>query len=139
MKSYSFENMIFLVNNTPLTQFMDGDDAIQVERRNPSYADNVGADGNMAVSENVDKSGTLIANLQQTSPSNLFLSGLLNAAENGAFVPVQVVVKNVLTNELIAGSSGYIEGHPSVARGAGINGQSWTFVVEQLDMLLTGA
>lgn len=139
MRSYGFENMLFLVNNIPLTEFMDGDDAIQAQRRNPAYGDLVGADGNMVVYENADKSGEIVANLQQTSPSNAYLSGLLNAAENSAFVPVQIVVKNVATNELIAGSSGYIVNHPEYSRGAGVNGHSWTFVVEQLDMALTGA
>lgn len=138
MKNYGFLNTICLVNGVPIGEWMDGDDSFQMSRRNPSFTDNVGVSGDMAVAENADKSGQFILNLQQTSSSNLYMSGILNAAENGAFVPVQVLFKDLQGNDLGTGSSGYIEGHPEVTRGANITGQAWTIIVEQLDMLTGG-
>lgn len=139
MKNYGFLNTICLVNGVAIDEWMDGDDSFQMSRRNPSFTDNVGVSGSMAVAENADKSGTFVMNLQQTAASNAYLSGLLNAAENGAFVPIQVLFKDTQGNDLGTGSSGYIEGHPEATRGANITGHAWTIIVEQLDMLLGGA
>tara|TARA_R110000851_G_scaffold131987_1_gene266207 strand:+ start:698 stop:1117 length:420 start_codon:yes stop_codon:yes gene_type:complete len=139
MKNYGFLNTIVLVNGIPINEWMDGDDSFRMSRRSPSFTDNVGVAGDMAVAENADKSGTFVMNLQQTAASNGYLSGLLNAAENSAFVPINVMFKDTKGNDIGTGSSGYIEGHPEMTRGANITGQAWTIVVEQLDMLLGGA
>ncbi len=139
MKNYGFGNTICLVNGVAIGGWMSGDDSFQMSRRNPSFTDDVGVSGEMAVAENADKSGQFLMNLQQTAESNLYLSGLINAAENGAFVPIVVMFKDTQGNDLGTGSSGYIMGHPEATRGANINGQQWTIIVEQLDMLLGGS
>jgi hypothetical protein len=134
METYSLQNTVMLVNGVELTGFAEGDDVIQAARRNPSTIDVVGADGVMTVALTSDLTGTILINLQQSSPSNAFLGLIVAAAENGAFAPVFVQFKDPVNGDLISGTSGYISKPADLARGSGINGQEWEIVVERLDM-----
>lgn len=137
MKTYSFLNTVFLVNGVELSGFSDGDDVINMERRTDSASDMIGADGNMMVSLSADYSGEVTIKLQQTSPSNKFLTGLLNRQEGRGvnFKPVQLFFQDTYRRDIGSGSLGYIKKPANMVRGA--NGQTveWSFVVERLDLL----
>ncbi len=139
MKTYSFLNTIVLVQGVEIGEWAEGDDVIQIARLNDSASHVIGASGEMAVSLSADRSGEFTFNLQQTSKSNEFLTGLVTAAENGAFVPVFVQFKDTEGNDLASGTQGYIPKPADLSRGTSINGQEWRIVVERLDMLLGGA
>ena len=139
MKTYSFLNTIVLVNGVEITEWAEGDDVIQFSRINDSISHVIGASGEMAVSISADRSGQFTFNLQQVAGSNAYLSGLLAAAENGAFVPVFVQFKDTEGNDLASGTQGYIPKYADASRGTNINGQEWRVIVERLDMLLGGA
>ncbi|MCH8821332.1 DUF3277 family protein [Patescibacteria group bacterium] len=138
MKQYSFLNTIVLINAVGITGWAEGDDVIQIERRADSAIDVVGADGEMTVAITADRSAEFRINLQQSSSSNLYLSGLVNAAENGAFVPIFIQFKDTGGNDLASGTQGYIQKPPAMNRGTGINGQQWIIVVERADLLVGG-
>ncbi len=139
MKTYSFLNTIVLVNGIEITEWAEGDDVIQISRLNDSTAHVIGASGEMAVAISADRSGQFVLNLQQTSQSNAYLSSLVTAAENGAFVPVFIQFKDTEGNDLASGTQGYITKPADMSRGTGINSQEWTIIVERLDLLLGGA
>lgn len=139
MKSYTFLNTIVLVQGQEITEWDEGDDVINIERRVDSAFDVVGADGSMTVSLSADKSGEMSFRLQQTSASNLFMSGLINAQENDLFVPTFVQFKDIGGNDLASGTQGYIRKFPTLTRGSNLNGQLWQIVVERLDLVLGGA
>lgn len=139
MKSYTFLNTIVLIQGQEITEWDEGDDVINIERRVDSAIDVIGADGTMAVALSADKSGVMSFRLQQSSSSNTFLSGLLNAQENDLFVPIFAQFKDTGGNDLASGTQGYIRKFPTLTRGAGLNGQLWEIVVERLDMLLGGS
>lgn len=139
MKNYTFLNTIVLVQGQELTEWDEGDDVINIERRVDSAIDVIGADGTMTVAISADKSGVMSFRLQQSSASNLFLSGLLNAQENDVFVPIFVQFKDTGGNDLASGTQGYIRKFPTLTRGTGLNGQLWEIVVERLDLLLGGS
>lgn len=125
-----------LINGVPISGFDEGDDVIQVERLVDSASHTVGADGEMTVALSSDKSGTFTFRLNQSSPSNLYLSGLIAAQENGVFIPVSAQFADTVGNDLAAGTQGYIQRPSGMTRGTGTNGQEWTVVVERLDMLI---
>jgi hypothetical protein len=139
LREYSFNNMIFIVNGFEIKGFADGDDVVAVARREDSATDRVGAQGEMTVSVNTNKSGTFTFNLMQTSESNAYMSGLMAAQENGIFVPVTAQIKDTRGGDLSSGTQGYITKPSDMQRGVGVNTQQWVIVVERLDMLLTGA
>lgn len=139
MKTYSFLNTIVLVNGIEINEWAEGDDVIQINRLNDSIAHSIGASGEMAVAISADRSGQFVLNLQQTSSSNAYLSGLITAAENGAFVPIFCQFKDTEGNDLASGTQGYIIRPSDMTRGTGINGQEWTIIVERLDLLIGGS
>ena len=139
MKTYSFLNTIVLIQGVEISEWAEGDDVIQVARLNDSSSHVIGASGEMAVAISADRSGEFILSLQQTSQSNAFLTSLVTAAENGAFVPIFAQFKDTEGNDLASGTQGYIRKPADLARGMGINSQEWQIVVERLDMLLGGA
>lgn len=138
MDVYSFLDTVMLVNGNEITGWAEGDDAINIARREDSASDMVGADGEMAVALSANRSGELTIRLKQTAASNAYLSSLVAAMENGAFVPVFVQFKDTRGNDLGSGTQGYIRRPADMQRGTGINTQEWVIVVERLDMLHLG-
>lgn len=139
MKEYSFLNTLLLVNGVEITGFDEGDDVITLDRLNDSGSHKIGADGEMSLAISADRSGTVVFRTMQTSDSNAYLSGLVNAQENGAFVPLFVQFKDTKGGDLGSGTQGYINRPATMTRGTSPNAQEWTITVERLDLLHLGA
>lgn len=135
MKEYSFLDVLLLVNGVEIGGFDEGDDVISLERLNDSATHKIGTDGEMTVSISADRSGSVTFRLLQSSDSNFYLSGLINAQENGAFVPIFVQFKDTRGLDLGSGTQGYITKPASMIRGTNANSQEWMIVVERLDLL----
>jgi len=138
MKDYSFLNTLLLVNGIELSGFDEGDDVISLSRMNDSTAHKVGTDGEMTISISADRSGTVVFRLMQSSDSNTYLSGLVTAQENGAFVPIFVQFKDTKGLDFGSGTQGYITKPADMIRGTNANSQEWAIVVERLDLLHGG-
>ena len=136
MKRYSFADTITIVNGVEITGWADGDDVIDIERRNDSITDRVGAGGEMMVSVGTDKSGSIKFKLLQTSPSNTYLISLmaLQEAAGALFVPVFVKFQDTYRQDLAIGTQGYLKKPAKMTRGAQGNTQEWEVVVERLDL-----
>jgi len=138
MKVYSFLDTILLVNGIAISGFDEGDDVITLERSVDTGAHKVGTDGEMTLSLTADRSGSITFRLMQSSDSNTYLSGLVLAAENGAFVPIFVQFKDTRGGDIGSGTQGYILRPATMVRGTNANAQEWSIVVERLDMLYLG-
>ena len=138
MKEYSFLNTTLLINGVEIGGFDEGDDVIVLDRINDSSTHKVGTDGEMTVSISADRTGTITFRLMQTSNSNSYLSGLVSAAENGAFVPIFAQFKDTKGGDLGSGTQGYIPRPATMTRGNGANNQEWSVTVERLDLLHLG-
>lgn len=138
MKEYSFLDTLLLVNGVEISGFDEGDDVISLTRLNDSASHKIGTDGEMTVSISADRSGQVSFRLQQTSDSNLYLSGLINAQENGAFVPIFIQFKDTRGGDLGSGTQGYIRKPADMIRGNKANSGQWDIIVERLDMLHLG-
>lgn len=138
MKEYSFLNIVLLVNGVSIEGYDEGDDVITLERLGDSAAHKIGTDGEMTVSLSADRSGSVRFRLMQTSDDNSFLSGLINAQENGAFVPVFVQFRDTKGGDLGSGTQGYIPRPAAMSRGTNANAQEWEIIVERLDLLHLG-
>lgn len=138
MKDYSFKNTALFVNGVEITGFDEGDDVISLTRDNDSTAHKVGTDGEMTVSISADRTGSVVFRLMQSADSNSYMSALINAQENGAFVPIFVQFKDTKGADLGSGTSGYISKPADIVRGKNANAQEWTIKVERLDLLHLG-
>lgn len=139
MKTFSFLDTVVLVNGVEITGWAEGDDVIALERLGDSASHVIGADGEMTVSLSADRPGECTFSLMQTSESNAFLSGLINAQENGAFVPVFVQFKDTRGGDIGSGTQGYIPKPAGMSRGNSVQPQEWKIVVERLDLLHVGS
>ena len=138
MKEYGFRNSVFYVNGVEITGYGQGDSVLTFARRNDSASDVIGIDGEMSISLSSDLSGESNFNLMQTSDSNIYLSGLIAAQENGLFVPIFCQYKDTRGGDLASGTQGYLKRPADMVRGATVNEQSWMIVVERLDLLHGG-
>jgi len=138
MKEFSFLDTLLLINGIEMSGFDEGDDVISLERINDSAAHKIGTDGEMTVSISADRSGMVKFRLMQTSDSNTYLSGLINAQENGAFIPIFTQFKDTRGLDMGSGTQGYITRPAPMVRGTNANSQEWTIVVERLDLLHGG-
>lgn len=139
MKEYSFLNTVLLVQGVEIGGYDEGDDVITLARRVPSANSKVGTDGEMTLSISADRSGEITFRIEQVSDSNTFLSALVAAQENGAFVPIALQFRDIKGNDLVSGTQGYLEKPADMSRGTNSNAQEWKIVVERLDMLHLGA
>ncbi len=135
MKNYSFEETSLIVADREITGFTDEDDNIQMRRLVDSFDFTIGNKGEMVVFTRADRVGEIIVKLQQTHEDNEFFSLLIAAAENGAFVPVPVLYKDNLGNDLITGAKGFLTRPADAIRGNPVQTQEWRIIVERLDML----
>ena len=138
MKEYSFLDTLLLVNGVEIGGFDEGDDVITLQRLNDSAAHKIGTDGEMTVSISADRSGSVTFRLMQSSDSNSYLSGLISAQENGAFVPIFVQCKDTRGGDLGSGTQGYITRPANMVRGTNAGNQEWVVIVERLDLLHLG-
>lgn len=138
MKQYSFLDTILLVNGVEITGYDEGDDVINLARRTDSGSDKIGIDGEMVLSISADRSGVVRWNLMQTSDSNSYLSGLVNAMENGAFVPIFIQFKDTRGGDLGSGTQGYLKRPADMSRGGVASSQEWVVATERLDLLHLG-
>lgn len=138
MKDYSFLNTLLLINGVEISGFDEGDDVISLTRLNDSAAHKIGTDGEMTISISADRSGNIVFRLMQSSDSNTYLSGLITAQENGAFIPIFIQFKDTKGLDLGSGTQGYITKPADMVRGTNANSQEWTIVVERLDLLHGG-
>ena len=61
--------------------------------------------------------------------------GIVNAAENGGFVPINVMFKNTSNGEVLGGSQGFIKRPPDVSRGENVTSMEWMFELERYDII----
>ena len=138
MKNYSFDETTLIVNTREIVGFSDDDDSIIVRRLEDTITHVVGNKGEMAISIRASRAGEFVFKLQQTSEDNQFLSSIMGAAENGVFVPIEVLFKDNLGNDIYTGLKGYLRRPADATRGNPVQMQEWSIVVERLDMLHGG-
>lgn len=138
MKTYSFNNVIMLVQGQEITGWPEGDDAILCERLVESASHVIGIDGSMTMFISADRSGTIKFKLKQDSKSNELLTALITSQENGAFIPIFVQIRNTEGGEFISGTQGYIPKPSSIKFGGKTEANEWTIVAERLDIINLG-
>lgn len=139
MKLYSFEDTTLIINARELTGYSDEDDTIIVRRLEDTISHVMGNSGEMAISIRASRAGEFVFKLQQTSEDNNFLALIMGAAENGAFVPIEMLFKDNLGNDLFTGLKGYLRRPADATRGNPVQSQEWSVVVERLDMIHGGS
>ena len=115
----------------------EGDDVLSIKRLADLATHKIGADGNMVISLNPDRSGEITIKLSQTSACNKKLLALASTAISATtWVPVMLFWQDSYRQDRASGSPGYVKAFPEVKRGREANEQEWTIVVANLQLLL---
>jgi len=135
MRVFSFKNWVHYVNGIQVAGFAKGDGVAEFEF--PELATHeMGADGQMVVSQSADKSMKLVLKLQKASKSNAYLMGLASLERNGptTFVPIVYSAKDSYRTDTVVGANGYITKIPKVSLGSTDGEVEWEFQFERGDM-----
>lgn len=138
MRLYSFKETTLILDGIEITGFDESDDSIVMRRLEDSMGHSIGNKGEMAVWVRASRAGEIVFKTMQTSSDNARLSATMAAAENGLFVPIAVMFKDNLGGDLITGNRGYLRRPADQTRGTVTSSNTWSIVVERLDMLLQG-
>ncbi len=122
-------------------QKLDGlapDSYVTFSRSSDITDEEVGGDGQVAISRLPDGTGTCTLSFQQTSTSNLILSGILAAQLNSpTFITGSLTVVDPSGSVLALLTNAHIKTAPEVTLGSTANGatRDWVFFVEGMNFV----
>lgn len=135
--TYAPKDIILIVAGKIITGFTD--DMISVSYEVNQVEDEAGADGEVVRRILHDTRGLLTATLQQTSKSNLILSGLANADRLSGDGVFPVILKNNRGNDLVVGGNAWIQKQSDMNFRNGIEGRPWAIRIAHMQMIVGGA
>ncbi len=100
----------------------------------------IGADGSVAISISPDQTGTCTISLQYNSPSNAFLSGVLNLQRtSGSLARGSFTIKDPSGGVIAKLTDAHIKTAPTVSLGSTATGntQDWVFFCQKLHFVST--
>jgi len=137
VETYNPKDISVLVAGIVLSGFAD--DKVRVFRDADAWEDEVGADGEVVRYATNDKRGEIEITLQQTSSSNLVLSGLAKADELTGSGTVPVIVKDNRGNDLHLAPTSWIKQIPEGKYSKTPNARVWRIRTDNLTNLLGGS
>lgn len=128
--SYAADKILVIISGIPMTGF-GPDTFVTIEPAADLSTIQVGADGEVARSIGTNKTCRMTLTLQQTSPSNDVLSGLMeiDALTGGNIFPV--TVQDLRGRTVFMAPQGWLSKRPSITFGAEADVRAWE--------ILTGA
>ncbi len=124
VRTYSPNQVIVLVSGAPMTGFADGT-FVEITPSNDLSTMQVGADGEVARSISSNKTCTVAITLQQTSPSNDILSGLIeiDSLTGGVLFPISVI--DLRGRTVFLASQCWINKRPTLTFGQEVSDRTW--------------
>lgn len=132
LPSYSPKDVAISFNGVAITGFAP-DSFIRLRRNSALLGETVGAAGDLSLTKIADRTGEIEIELMQTSASNMLLSAIAVATENGGPITVGVLMIQDPSGSVLAlAVNSYIKAMPEIDLGAEQNSKTWTFGCEVL-------
>lgn len=124
VRTYSPDRVIVLVSGIPITGFADNT-FVQIEPLTDLSTMQVGADGEVARSISTNKCCNVTITLQQTSPSNDVLSGMIevDALTGGVLFPLTVT--DLIGRTVFAVAQCWISKRPTLTFAREVTDREW--------------
>ncbi len=116
------------------------DSFLRLQRTSPLVTPVVGAGGQVALTRNADKTGTIEIELMQTSLSNQMLSAIQAKQDNMELeedISSNFVIYDPSGSVLATGINAWLQELPQVELGRDQNSKTWIFGCEKLDYTST--
>lgn len=134
IRTYSPRQMAVILGGVPITGFAE-DTFINVSPSSETFTRSVGASGEVSRVEKADRTGNLALTLQQTSPSNEYLTGLHLADRQSLAGTFSLLIKDNNGNTVISAENAYIARLPDAEYNQEVGTREW--LIEFDDMFAT--
>lgn len=138
-QQYSPKDVVCSWNGIAITGFSP-DSFLRLQRTSPLVNQVVGAGGDVALTRNADKTGTIEIELMQTATSNLRLAAIYaeqQVMELEDNISSNFIIYDPSGSVLATGRNAWLQELPHVELGADQNSKTWTFGCENLDYTTT--
>lgn len=137
VSTFDPKSVVITIGGVPISGYADGT-FVEITADNQQFTKVVGADGYTTRVKSNNYGGTLTLTLAQTSPSNDYLSGLLqrDRATNTGVVPL--LIKDMSGTTLIFSATAWVQQFPDVSFGNEMNNRAWSFDLAEIDLLIGG-
>ena len=137
LDTYNPKDITVSVGGFILSGFAD--EKVKVRRDSDIWEDEAGADGDVVRFANNDKRGEIEITLQQTSSSNLYLSGLAKADELSGAGTIPTIVADSRGKDLHVAPTSWVKQIPEAAYIKGVSSRVWIIRTDNLTNFLGGA
>lgn len=124
IRTYSSDLVVVLIGGIPLTGRAE-DTFVTIAPQADLSTVQVGADGEVARSVSTNKLCTITVTLQQTSPTNLALSGLMEIDSLTGGVLFPVTIQDLRGTTLFVASQCWISKRPELTFGREVSDRTW--------------
>lgn len=138
-QQYSPKDVVCSWNGIAITGFAP-DSFLRLQRNSDLVTPVVGAGGDVALTRNADKTGTIEIELMQTAESNQYLSALYAKQENMELeldIASNFIIYDPSGSVMATGVNAWLQALPDVELGADQNSKVWTFGCEKLEISTT--
>ncbi|ENK5519751.1 DUF3277 family protein, partial [Escherichia coli] len=134
-QQYSPKDVVCSWNGIAIEGFAP-DSFLRLQRTSPLVTPVVGAGGQVALTRNADKTGTIEIELMQTSLSNQMLSAIQAKQDNMELeedISSNFVIYDPSGSVLATGINAWLQELPQIELGRDQNSKTWIFGCEKLD------
>lgn len=124
MRQYDPSSYPLIIAGNIISEFFDGT-FITVEKLEDDFTEHVGANGDVALARVRNEIVQVDFVLQQTSPSNEVLSGLLELHKATGVPPGAAMLRDVTGTTVISGDSCWLTKPPTAELGTEVSGRTW--------------
>ncbi|UPW39691.1 hypothetical protein ESCO56_00014 [Escherichia phage vB_EcoM_ESCO56] len=138
-QQYSPKDVVCSWNGIAIEGFAP-DSFLRLQRTSPLVTPVVGAGGQVALTRNADKTGTIEIELMQTSLSNQMLSAIQAKQDNMELeedISSNFVIYDPSGSVLATGINAWLQELPQIELGRDQNSKTWVFGCEKLDYTST--
>ena len=138
-QQYSPKDVVCSWNGIAIEGFAP-DSFLRLQRTSPLVTPVVGAGGQVALTRNADKTGTIEIELMQTSLSNQMLSAIQAKQDNMELevdISSNFVIYDPSGSVLATGINAWLQELPQIELGRDQNSKTWLFGCEKLDYTST--
>jgi hypothetical protein len=133
-RTYDVKDVTVVIDGVQVKGFMP-DSKVTVSRANDNYSHMTDADGEDTTrSRNNDKSGTIVINLKQNSPSNILLNEKLQLDDSDNSGSFDIFVKVGSSGDEHSANDAYILKPADASYNNEVQGREWTIFCPKLKM-----
>jgi hypothetical protein len=142
VRTYDPKKIAIIVGGVPLSGFADGT-MVKASRSVDTFSKKSGVDGIITRTHHHDRSGEITVSLNQSSPSNDYLSAIAKVDEESNAGVVPVLIKDALPATGSVGSTfvaakAWIRKPPDAEYGDESTNRDWVFDVDDFEIFLGG-